>query len=316
MKLSTRDYAVREHARPEPDEAELEPVRLSPRDMLEAMKRAAKAMLEDNMLMIASALAYSTFFAIPSVLLVAVGLFTLIAGPQTITSLIHSFGHVMPAQATQLLGSSLHRLDHQPGTTILMTVVGFVLAVWATTSAMTSFMTAVNIAYKTKDTRNFVRKRVIGLAMAACIGFAFVLVAVLLIFGPQIEKRVGSAIGAPSLVAYLWWAAQWPILVVGLLAAFATILHLGPHLPDEQRRWKLITPGAVVAAVVWLAVSGLFAVYTSMFGSYNKTWGSLSAVIVMLTWLWLSSLALLFGAELNAQIEASHERRRGMPART
>ena len=93
MKLSTRDYAVREHVRPEPDEAELEPVRLSPRDILEAMKRAAKAMLEDNMLMIASALAYSTFFAIPSVLLVAVGLFTLIAGPQTITSLIQSFRH-------------------------------------------------------------------------------------------------------------------------------------------------------------------------------------------------------------------------------
>jgi hypothetical protein len=217
MKLSTRDYSVREHARPEPDEAELEPVRLSPRELLAAMKRAAKAMLEDNMLMIASALAYSTFFAIPSVLLLAVGLFTLIAGPQTITSLIQSFGHVMPAQATQLLGSSLHRLDHQPGTTILMTVVGFVLAVWATTSAMTSYMTAVNIAYKTKDTRNFVRKRMIALAMAACIGFAFVLVAVLLIFGPQIEKRIGSAIGAPSLVAYLWWAAQWPILVVGLL---------------------------------------------------------------------------------------------------
>ncbi len=315
MKLSTRDYAVREHARPEPDEAELELVRLSPRELLDAIKRAAKAMLEDNMLMIASALAYSTFFAIPSVLLVAVGLFTLIAGPQTITSLIHSFGHVMPGQATQLLGDSLHRLDHQPRTTILMTIVGLVLAVWSTTGAMTSFMTAVNIAYKTKDTRNFVRKRRIALAMAACIGFAFVLVAVLLMFGPQIEKRVGSAIGAPSLVAYLWWAAQWPILVVGLLAAFATILYLGPHLPDEQRRWKLISPGAVVAAVAWLAVSGLFAVYTSMFGSYNKTWGSLSAVIVMLTWLWLSSLALLFGAELNAQIEASHERRRGLPAR-
>src|SRR5436853_7065991 len=127
---------------------------------------------------------------------------------------------------------------------------------------MTSYMTAVNIAYKTKDTRNFVRKRVIGLAMAACIGFAFVLVAVLLIFGPQIEKRVGSAIGTPSLVSYLWWAAQWPILLVGLLAAFATILYLGPHLPEEKRRWKLITPGAVVAAVGWLAVSALLAVET------------------------------------------------------
>src|SRR5436853_2344387 len=123
MSVQTRDYATRERHRPDPDEAPLEPAPFSWRCLPGAVKNAAKAMLEDNMLMIASALAYSTFFAIPSVLLLAVGLFTLAAGPQTITSLIHSFGHVMPAQATQLLGSSLHRLDHQPGTTILMTVV-------------------------------------------------------------------------------------------------------------------------------------------------------------------------------------------------
>jgi membrane protein len=316
MRVQTRDYALREHRRAEPDEAPLEDVPFSVRDLFSAAKRAAKSMLDDNMLMIASALAYSTFFAIPSVLLVAVGLFTLIAGPQTITSLIQSFGHVMPNQATQLLGDSLHRLDHQPSTSIAITAVGFVLAVWSVTSAMTTFMTAVNIAYGCKDTRPFVRKRALALAMAACIGFAFVLVAVLLMFGPQIEKWVGSALGASTLVGYLWWIAQWPILVAGLLAAFATILYLGPNLADEKRRWKLITPGAVVAAVAWLAVSGLFAVYTAKFGSYNKTWGSLSAVIVMLTWLWLSSLALLFGAELNAEIEASHERRRGLAGRS
>jgi membrane protein len=316
MRVQTRDYALREHRRPEPDEVPLEDVPFSARELFSAAKRAAKSMLDDNMLMIASALAYSTFFAIPSVLLVTVGLFTLVAGPQTITSLIQSFGHVMPSQATQLLGDSLHRLDHRPSTSIAITAVGFVLAVWSVTGAMTSFMTAVNIAYDCKDTRPFIRKRALALVMAACIGFAFVLVAVLLMFGPQIEKWVGSALGASTLVAYLWWVAQWPILVAGLLAAFATVLHLGPNLADENRRWKLITPGAVVAAVAWLAVSGLFAVYTAKFGSYNKTWGSLSAVIVMLTWLWLSSLALLFGAELNAEIEQSHERRRGLPARS
>src|SRR5438477_873771 len=151
MNVQTRDYAAREHIRPGPDEAGLEPAPLTIRSLLGAVKRAGKSMLEDNMLMIASALAYSTFFAIPSVLLVAVGLFTLIAGPQTITSLIHSFGHVMPSQATQLLGSSLQRLDQHPSTSIAMTAVGLVLAVWSTTGAMTSFMTAVNIAYDCKD---------------------------------------------------------------------------------------------------------------------------------------------------------------------
>jgi membrane protein len=285
-------------------------------DLLAAAKRAAKRMLEHNMMMIASALAYSVFFAIPAVLLLAVGLFTLIASPGTIDSLIHRFGHVMPAQATDLLSGSLHRLDQHPSTSIVITVVGLLLAMWSVTGAMTSFMTAVNMAYGCKDSRNFVKKRGLALLMAACICVAFVLVAVLLMFGPQIEKWIGSALGASTLVAYVWWIAQWPILVFGLLAAFATILYLGPNLAAEKRHWKLITPGAVVAVVAWLAVSGLFAVYTAKFGSYNKTWGSLSAVIVMLTWLWLSSLALLFGAELNAEIEESQERRGALPART
>jgi membrane protein len=315
MEVRTREHLIR-RGRPEPDEAELEPVRLSMHDLLAAAKRAAKRMLEHNMMMIASALAYSVFFAIPAVLLLAVGLFTLIASPGTIDSLIHRFGHVMPAQATDLLSGSLHRLDQHPSTSIVITVVGLLLAMWSVTGAMTSFMTAVNMAYGCKDSRNFVKKRGLALLMAACICVAFVLVAVLLMFGPQIEKWIGSALGASTLVAYVWWIAQWPILVFGLLAAFATILYLGPNLAAEKRHWKLITPGAVVAVVAWLAVSGLFAVYTAKFGSYNKTWGSLSAVIVMLTWLWLSSLALLFGAELNAEIEESQERRGALPART
>src|SRR5262249_62420515 len=117
MAVRTRERLTG-HGRPEPDEAELEPVRLSPRELLAAGKRAAKDMVEDNMMMIASALAYSVFFAIPAVLLVALGLFTLIASPGTIDSLINRFSHVMPTHATDLLGSSLHRLAHNPSTPI------------------------------------------------------------------------------------------------------------------------------------------------------------------------------------------------------
>jgi membrane protein len=311
----TRDYEARGQARPEPDEAELEPSPLSPRGLFAAAKRAAKEMLADNMTMMASALAYSIFFAIPAVLLVVVGLFTLIASPQTITTLMDKFAKVMPDQATQLLDNSLQRLERTPSTSIAITAVGFVLALWAVSGAMNSLITAVNIAYDEKDTRNFVRKRAIAIVMAAVVGLAFLLVAVLLVLGPQVEKWVGSAIGHRSLVHSLWWVTQWPILIFGLLAAFATVLYLAPNLPEEDRRWKFITPGAVVAAAIWLAVSGAFAYYTSRFGSYDKTWGSLSAVIITLTWLWLSSLALLFGAEFNAEIEMRHQRRRGSSPR-
>ena len=152
----------------------------------------ARRMLDDNMTMIASALAYSTFFAIPSVLLAVVGLFTLLAGPGTIDTLIQHLGQVMPAQATQLLRGSLVRLEQKPSAGLTLTIVGFVLAFWSMTGAMTSYMTALNLAYEQKDSRPFIKKRITALAMVACIGAAFLLVAGLLIFGPPIEKYLGT----------------------------------------------------------------------------------------------------------------------------
>jgi membrane protein len=270
--------------------------------------RAGKRFLDDNAMMLASALAYSTFFAIPSVLLVVVGLFTLLASPDTITSLMQHFSSFLPAQATSLLRGSLLRADAHPGTSVVMTVFGFVLAVWSVTGAMNAYMLALNIAYERKDRRSFVRKRVVALEMAAVMGVAFALVAVLLIFGPVVEHAVASRLGAAGRVVDVgWWVAQWPILLAGLLVAFATLLYLGPDV--KHRKWQFLTPGSLVAALLWIAASGLFAVYTSMFGSYNKTWGTLSAVIVTLTWLWLTGMALLFGAEINAEAERSRRLR-------
>jgi len=266
--------------------------------------RAFKKFMENNATMLASALAYSSFFAIPSVLIVATGLFTLIAGPQTITHLIQSLHGVIPGQATSLLSTSLLRADAHPGTSIVMTIVGFVLAVWSVTGAMNAYMLAVNIAYERKDRRSFVKKRIVALEMAAVISAAFALVAVLTIFGPVVEHAIASRIGAAGgMLNIVWWIAQWPILLAGLLVAFATLLYLGPDV--EHRTWQFLTPGSLVAAVLWIASSGLFAIYTATFASYNKTWGALSAVIVMLTWLWISGMALLLGAEINAEVERS-----------
>jgi membrane protein len=272
--------------------------------------RAFKKFMENNAMMLASALAYSSFFAIPSVLIVATGLFTLIAGPQTITHLMQQLHGVVPAQATDLLGQSLRRADANPGTSIVMTIVGFILAVWSVTGAMNSYMLAVNIAYERKDKRSFVKKRIVALKMAAVISLAFALVAVLTIFGPVVEHAIASRIGAAGgVLNIVWWIAQWPLLLAGLLVAFATLLYLGPDV--EQRKWQFLTPGSLVAAVLWIAASGLFAVYTSTFSFYNKTWGALSAVIVMLTWLWISGMALLLGAEINAEVERTRTLREG-----
>ena len=287
MRTPEQQSAVRpgkERGRPLPDEAPFEDERaghapmpqperseprledpglfdLSFRDWRAILVRAVKEFLEDNGTMLASALAYSTFFAIPAVLLVVVGVFTLVVGPQTISSLMAHFSHLMPGQATSLLGGSLHNLDQHPSTGIAMTIVGFVLALWATTGAMTTYMTALNLAYERKDGRSFVRKRLVALELVAVIGFAFLLVAVLLIFGPALEQLVASHAGPMSgAIGWIWWIAEWPILVVGLLAAFATLLYLGPDV--EHPHWRFITPGSLLATIVWLAASGAFAFYT------------------------------------------------------
>jgi len=307
-----RQGLTRATSRPMPDEAPLDDAPLacpklrdlSPADWKDVVVRAGKGFMSDNCMMLASALAYSSFFAIPSVLIVALGLFTLIAGPDTITSLMQSLHGVIPGKATDLLGGSLKRANANPASSVVMTIVGFLLAVWSVTGAMNSYMTALNLTYERKDRRSFVTKRVVALKMAALIGFAFALIAALTIFGPVVEHAIASRVGPfGAVLNWLWWIAQWPILLGGLLVAFAALLYLGPDV--DQPKWEWLTPGSLVAAVLWIGASALFAVYTATFASYNKTWGSLSAVIVMLTWLWLTAMALLLGAEINAEARRS-----------
>ena len=260
--------------REEPTKADPGLFDLSRRDYLAAIRRAGKETLDDNVPLIASALAYSSFLAIPSTLLVATGLFTLVAGPDTISNLMQHLGQIAPKETVTLLNDSLQRLNDHPATSVVMTIVGLVIALWATTGAMNAFMTGLNIAYDRKDSRNFVKKRIVGLQMTACMVVAFLLVFVLLVLGPVLSKWIGNASGASGVVSTIWWAAQWPVLLVGLLIAFATLLYLGPDV--DHPKWQFLSPGALVAVVIWLAASGLFAVYTSMFGSYNKTWGTLA----------------------------------------
>jgi membrane protein len=274
------------------------------REWLDIFRRAVAATRRDNMTMAASALAYSAFFTIPSALLLAVGAFTLTTGPGTTDRLLRRLEGVVPKQATDLLGASLRQLDRRPAESAALVAAGLLLALWSTTGAMTAYMTGINIVYGRRDSRGFVRRRLIALGMVACIAAAVILTAFFLIFGSIVERQVGDALGISRELAYLWWLAQWPILIGGLLAAFATLLWLGPDL-DPRPRWRFFSAGSLVAVLVWLAVSAGLAVYTSSFGSFNKTWGTLSAVIVTLTWLWLSGLSLLFGAELNAEVERS-----------
>jgi membrane protein len=285
---------------------------LSTRDYLAIVRRALKEALDDNVTNLAAAVAYNAFLAIPSALLVALGALSVFGGPSAVRTIMDHLSSVMPASAVSLLGGSLTRTTQAHNGGLAMIVVGLVLALWSLSGAMQTVMWALNMAYERTETRGFVKKRLSAIAMIACTVLAFALVFVLLVLGPVMTGWIGSAVGNPTVVSWVWWVAQWPILIMGLLAMFAVVLYLAPNV--ALPRWKLITPGAVFAVLVWLLASAAFAFYTSRFSSYNKAWGSLAAVIIMLTWLWLSALALLLGGEINAEAERSRELRRGEPA--
>jgi membrane protein len=219
---------------------------------------------------------------------------------------------LLPKEVTSLLHDSLTRLTQKQGTSLTLIVVGGVLAFWSLSGAMQNLMWALNITYERDETRGFVRRRLTAFAMVIFLLLAFALVFGLLVLGPHLTRWIGDAVGSQTAVRVVWWTAQWPILIGGLLLAFAVVLYLGPNV--DQRRWRFISLGSVVALVIWLVASGAFAYYASKFGSFNKAWGSLAAVVIMLTWLWLSSLALLFGAEVNAEADRSREPPSGEPA--
>jgi membrane protein len=285
---------------------------LSARDYKAILVRAAKEALEDQITDIAAALAYYAFLAIPAALLVAVGFFGLFAGPDAINTIMEKLGTVAPAETIELLDESLTRITENRNGGLVMVVLGIVLALWTATGAMSGLIRGLNTAYGQQESRGFLKQRLVALLMLGCMLLAVALVFGLLVLGPHLSGWIGNSIGLETVFEWIWWTAQWPILVLGLLFAFAAILYIGPNV--DHPRWQFITPGSVFAAAIWLAASGLFAVYVSMFGSYNKAWGSLAAVIIMLTWLWLTALAILFGAEINAEAERSRELRRGRAA--
>jgi membrane protein len=263
--------------------------------------RGIRSAFANNVTNHAAAVAYYGFLAIPSALLVAVGAFSVFAGPSAVNTILDHLSTVMPKSAVDLLGQSLTRTTQAQSGGLVMIGVGILLALWTLSGAVQTVMWALNAAYECEETRGFFKKRLIALALIACVGTSVVLVFLLLILGPHVSTWVGSALGDTAVVRWVWWTAEWPILLIGLLTMFAIVLYLAPSI--GLPKWQLITPGAVFAVAVWLAASGLFAVYTSNFASYNKAWGSLAAVIIMLTWLWISALALLVGGEINAELE-------------
>ena len=269
------------------------------------VKRAVKHARADNIGDVAAALAYYSFTTLPATLLTSLGVFALLAGRDSVHTLAQKLGEVAPAQSVSLVEQSLDRALQNRNGAVVMVVVGGALAAWTATGAMNALMRGLNLVYGCRETRGFLKQRLVALGMVACAVVAFSLILGLLVLGPHLSHWIGQTLGAETLVSWVWWIAEWPLLIGGLLLAGTGALYLGPNV--DGHRYRFLTLGSAVAVGLWLVASALFAVYVSAFGSYNKAWGSLSAVIVTLVWLWIGGLSILFGAEVDAVAE--HEER-------
>jgi membrane protein len=272
------------------------------RGAVEVLRSAVRAALAHNLTDVAASLAYYAFLAIPATLLVAVGVFGLVADPGTIQSLLDRLDGVVPKDALTLIDDSLTRVTQSSGSGTSLAVIGLLLALWTSSGAMSALMRGLNRVHGCEETRSFARQRLTALALLGWSLVAVIVSFTLLVLGAPLSKALGQALDAETLVGWLWWGAQWPILAGALFVAVAGILRLGP---DRARRsTRAEAAGAAVAVVIWIAASGLFGVYVSRFSDYGAAWGSLSAVIVLLTWLWLTAVALLLGAQVEAEVEA------------
>jgi membrane protein len=179
--------------------------------------------------------------------------------------------------------------------------VGTSGARWAASGATGAVIKAVNRANGLKETRPFWRVRLLAIGLVLVTGFVTAAVFVLIVFGGPLGDAITRRAGLGSSFLVVWNVLRWPIAFAGILLFCSLVYYLAPSRPPPSRRW--ITPGSLLGSLLWLGLSGLFSLYTSFSSSYDRTYGSLAGAIVLLLWLNYSALALLFGAELNAQLD-------------
>jgi len=187
------------------------------------------------------------------------------------------------------------------GASAVALVVGAAGAVWAASGAMNSIVKAVNRAYERMETRPFWKVRLLSIFLVMLTGVVMASLFLLIVFGGPLGEAIADKARLGGAFSFVWDILRWPIAFVAILLFFAIVYYLAPN--QDVRNWKWISPGSLVGAILWLALSSLFALYTSLSDSYNETYGSIAAGVVLLLWLNYSAFALLFGAEINSELD-------------
>jgi len=253
---------------------------------------------QDRIMSVAAGVTYYALLAIFPAIAALVSIYGLFADPATIQDHLNALSGVLPGGALDIIREQVTRIAAQGGGTLgLSFVIGLAIALWSANAGMKAVFDALNIVYDEEEKRSFARLNLQSLAFTLG-AIAFILLALV---GTVVLPIILDFIGLGSGIEWLLSLARWPILLAVVVAGLAVLYHYGPS--RDTAEWKWVTPGGLIAAVLWLAGSMLFSWYVANFGSYNATYGSLGAAIGFMTWIWLSTMVVLLGAEINAEME-------------
>jgi membrane protein len=276
------------------------------------IKRTATEFQEDNLSDWAAALTYYGLLSLFPALIAMVSLIGIFGDPKSTTdSLTEIITEIGPDSAAETFEGPIESVTESSGTAGLAFVLGIAVALWSASGYIGAFMRASNIIYETPEGRPFWKLRPLQILVTLAMIAMMTLLAVSLVLTGPVVSAVAEPLGIGSTAVDVWNVAKWPVMVLVFLLMLAVLYYASPNV--KLRGFKWVTPGSLVAIVVWIVASALFAFYVSNFGSYDKTYGTLGGMIALLVWFWISNLAILFGHQLNAELERSLEIEEGRP---
>jgi membrane protein len=309
-----REQADREPATGAVQEQErTTPERLSGLDRsswIGAMRRTWREFRADELTDVAAALTYYGVLAIFPGLLAVVSILGLI-GHSATQPLIENVDKLAPGTARTIFTSAVQNIEHGRGTAGIVFVVSLAGALWSASGYVAAFMRASNRIYGVGEGRPVWKTIPVRIGVTLALVVLLVVSSVAVVLTGALAGRAGSALGVGGTAVTIWDIVKWPVLVMIVSFMFALLYWASPNVRHPGLRW--VSPGGLLAVLTWIVASAGFALYVANFSSYNRTYGALAAIIVFLVWLWISNIAVLLGAELNAELERAREIEGGAP---
>ena len=298
-------------ARPDLDEDEPDsPTELSKPSLFAVLKRARTEFSNDRLTDLAAALTYYAVLSIVPGLIVLISLLGLL-GADTTTQVSNQVQALAPGSSADFVRSLITQAQANKVGAGIGAILGVVVALWSASGYVAAFMRASNVIYDIGEGRPIWKTLPIRLGVTIVAVILLVLSAVIVVVSGPVAQQIGNLIGAGNTTVLIWNIAKWPVLLILVSLLLAILFWASPNAKQGGITW--VSPGGVIAVLIWLVISALFAVYVTTFSSYNKTYGSLAGVVIFLVWLWLSNIAILLGAEINAELDHGRAIAQGLP---